>query len=100
MKNFIIPIDFSDDSLKGLEMALLFSQKQYVNIQMVYVQKNSQDYRPGSFEEEKHFAEKQFEDIIQKYQPQLGNDSRLRYIIKKGKIYEEIVEQANLTKNL
>ena len=94
MNNFIVSVDFSEDSVKGLEMAVLFSQKKYVNIQMVYVQKSSQDYRPGSFEEEKHFAEKQFENLHKKYKPHLGNDSSLRYIIKKGKIYEEIVEQA------
>jgi hypothetical protein len=37
MTNFIVPIDFSVDSLKGLEWALLFSRKQAVQIQMVYV---------------------------------------------------------------
>ena len=27
MKNFIVPIDFSSDSLKGLDLAVLFSKK-------------------------------------------------------------------------
>ena len=95
MKNFIIPVDFSADSLKGLEMAMLFSRKQNVNIQMVYVQKRSDDFRPGSYEEEHRYAEKQFEEVIKKYEPLLENGSKLRYIIKKGRIYEEVVEQAD-----
>jgi hypothetical protein len=38
MKNIIIPIDFSEDSKKGIELALLFTRKQYTNVQLVYVQ--------------------------------------------------------------
>jgi nucleotide-binding universal stress UspA family protein len=93
MKNFIVPVDFSKDSIKGLEMAILFSKKMYVNIQMVYVQKASDDYRPGSFEEEHKFAENNLIRIMKEYEPRLMNDSKLRYIIKKGKIYREIVNQ-------
>jgi nucleotide-binding universal stress UspA family protein len=94
MKNIIIPIDFSEDSLKGIELALLFTRKQYTNIQLVYVQKKSADYNsPGYFEEEKKWAEKKFKDIIASFGPRLENDSKLRYIIKSGKIYKEIVSQ-------
>lgn len=93
MKNFIIPIDFSKESLKGLEVAVLFSKKMHVNIQMVYVQKSSEDYHPGSLDEEHKFAEARFAEIMKKYEGQLGHDSKLRFIIKKGKIYKEIVNQ-------
>ena len=99
MKNFIVPIDFSKDSLKGLEMAVLFSQKKTVNIQMVYVQKSSDDYHPGSFEEEIRFAEIQFNKILSEYKDKLGNNSKLKYIIKKGRIYKEIVNQADSYKD-
>lgn len=94
MKNFIVPIDFSKDSLKGIDMAVLFSKRHPVNIQMVYVQKSSDDFRPGSFEEESRFAEIQFKKIINDYESRLGEGSKIRYIIKKGKIYKEIVNQA------
>jgi nucleotide-binding universal stress UspA family protein len=100
MKNIIIPIDFSEDSLKGIELALLFTLKQYSNIQMVYVQKKSSDYNsPGYFEEEHKWAEKKFKEIIARYEPRLGNDSKLRYIIKSGKIYKEIVSQVESYKD-
>jgi len=94
MKNFIIPVDFSKDSLKGLDIAVLFSQKLHVNIQMVYVQKSSEDFHPGTLEEEHKFAETKFQEILKKYESKLGHDSKLRFIIKKGKIYKEIVNQA------
>lgn len=47
MTNFIVPVDFSVDSLKGLEWALLFSQKQTITIQMVYVLTNSSNFQPS-----------------------------------------------------
>lgn len=94
MKSIIVPVDFSKESIHGLEMALLFGQKENANIQMVYVQKNSKDYRPGTYIEEHQYAENEFDKLIKKYSKEIASDSRLRFIIKKGKIYEEVVEQA------
>jgi nucleotide-binding universal stress UspA family protein len=94
MKNIIVPIDFSEESLHGLELALVFTKKQYTNIQMVYVQKKSSDYNsPGYFEEEHRWAEAKFKELVKKYSDYLQNDSKLRYIIKVGKIYREVVSQ-------
>lgn len=95
IKNIIIPIDFSEDSLKGLELAILFSSKMYLNVQMVYVQKRTAEHFPSAVREEYNKAKDKFEKIIQDYTPLLGNGSKLRYIIKKGpKVYEEVVNQA------
>jgi nucleotide-binding universal stress UspA family protein len=99
MKNFIVPIDFSDDSIKGLEIAILFSQKTHVNIQMVYVQKKSIDIYAALIHEEAKLAERRFEHLIRKYTPLLKHDSKLRYIVKKGRIYEEVVNQAHSYKD-
>lgn len=94
MKSLIVPVDFSPESLQGIEMALNFARKEATNIQMVYVQKKSEDYRPSTYEEEHKYAEKEFERIIKKYEGELKFDSKLRFIIKRGKIYQEVVEQA------
>lgn len=94
MKNFIVPIDFSNESLSGLRMAVLFSHRKQVNIQMVYVQQKSVDYDRLSLEKEQEYAEENFQKIVKEFEPQLSNDSKLRYIIKKGRIYQEIVNQA------
>ncbi len=99
MTNFIVPIDFSVDSLKGLKWAILFSQKKTINIQMVYVLTNSSNFQPHVVEQEHEYAEAQFNKLVKEYSPQLGNQSRLRYIIKKGRVYREVVNQANSYKN-
>jgi len=99
MTNFIVPIDFSVDSLKGLEWAILFSQKKTINIQMVYVLTNSSNFQSSVVEEEQKYAETQFKKLIKDYSPGLENQSKLRYIIKKGKVYREVVNQVNSYKN-
>jgi len=99
MKNFIVPIDFSHESMHGLEMAVLFSQKIHVNIQMVYVMTTVSDYHPSTISEEHKFAEERFEKILKEVEPRLGNDSKIRYIIKKGKVYKEVVAQVNSYKD-
>jgi len=94
IKNFIVPIDFSEDSLKGLELAILFSTKTFVNIQMVYVQKRTAEHFPSAIREEYNKAKEKFEKLIQECSPRAENGSKIRYIIKKGpKVYEEVVNQ-------
>jgi len=99
MTNFIVPIDFSVDSMKGLEWAIQFSQKKSINIQMVYVLSNSSNFQPSVVEQEHKYAETQFKKLVKDYGPRLGNQSKLRYIIKKGKVYREVVNQLNSYKN-
>jgi nucleotide-binding universal stress UspA family protein len=94
IQNFIVPIDFSEDSLKGLDLAVLFSTKKQINIQLVHVQKSTGQF-PSAIKEEYKHAKEKFEKIIKDYSPRLGEGSSISYIIKKGtKIYEEIVNQA------
>jgi nucleotide-binding universal stress UspA family protein len=100
IKNFIVPIDFSEDSLKGLELAVLFSKKTYSNIQMVYVQKKTAEHFPSRIREEYNQAKEKIEKIVLVNAEKLGNNSKLRYIIKKGpKVYEELVNQAESYKD-
>lgn len=99
MKNFIVPIDFSNESLNGLEMAILISQVRKINIQMVYVITSVSDYHPSTISDEQKFAEKRFKKLINDYGPRLGNGSTLRYIVKKGKVYKEVVNQVNSYKD-
>lgn len=94
MYRVIVPIDFSEESLKGLDLAILLSSKLDCKIEMVYVQKKSMDYNPGSREEEYKFAEKEFAKIQETYKPKLPKGVSLIYIIKSGRIYREIVSQA------
>lgn len=99
MTNFIVPIDFSVDSLKGLEWALLYSRKLPINIQMVYVLTRGSNLLPSEVEGEHRIAQGQFEELIKEYSTQLGKDSKLKYIIKRGKVYREVVNQVNSFEN-
>lgn len=99
MTNFIVPIDFSEDSLKGLEWAILFSQKKTITIRMVYVLTNSSKFHTSMMDQEQKFAENQLEKLVEDHEPRLGHQSKLKYIIKKGKVYKEIVNQANSHNN-
>jgi len=92
MRNIIVPLDFSADSLKGLELALLIAKHSAVKIQLVYVQKKTDI--PSVSEEEYRSAEKNLKKIIDNYTGVLPKESQLTYIIKKGKVYQEIVSQA------
>lgn len=94
MYHIIVPIDFSEESLKGLELALLIAKNIECTVEMVYVQKKSLDYNPGSKEEEYRYAEKEFDKILESYQTKLSANNKLKYIIKSGRIYREIVNQA------
>jgi nucleotide-binding universal stress UspA family protein len=94
MKNFIVPIDFSAESLNGLKMAMLFSRKKQVNIQLVYVLHKSSETDKTAVESEQQHAEDSFATIIHEYSSLLGHDSQISFVIKKGRIYQEIVNLA------
>jgi nucleotide-binding universal stress UspA family protein len=94
MKNIIVPVDFSEESLNGLKIALLFSRKITVNIQLVYVMQKVSEQKSPAVESDQDYAAKQLDAMVKKYRESLGNNSSLQYIIKKGRIYQEIVNQA------
>jgi len=97
MKNFIVPIDFSNESLNGLKMAVLFSKKAQINIHLVYVlQKTAESDNPAleiKFKE----AEEKFSRIVDDFKPLLGNSSQISFQIFNGRIFQEVV---NLAKQL
>ncbi|BDX37317.1 universal stress protein UspA [Tenuifilaceae bacterium CYCD] len=95
MKHIIVPIDFSKESTNGLRLAITFANHFKCDIQMVYVQKHPSDLTPGRFEEEHRNAEKMFEELVAEYSPKMLESANLTYIIKKGKIYREVVNQAS-----
>ncbi len=93
MKQIIVPLDFSDESMNGLELALMISSKTKANIQMVYVLKNQSDLTQISREEEQRIAKKKLNELQVKYEHKLATGSELTYILKRGKVYDEVVEQ-------
>lgn len=89
MKKIIVPVDFSDDSVNALDFAVSVAKNTDAEIMMINVIKTS---RFDFFKGVENIATKgDFETLINKY----GSfSSKIQYVIKKGKVYHEIVEQA------
>jgi len=92
-KTIVVPIDFSKDSMLGLKFAMVFAKKIKADICMVYVQKKSTTSHLSSLLEESKWAKYKFEEIIEKYSSKL-KENNIYYKIRKGKVYEEVVNQA------
>jgi nucleotide-binding universal stress UspA family protein len=97
MKNFIVPIDFSPESLNGLRMAILFSKKAQINIHLVYVLHKTTEAEKQAIENEQNQAEDNLKRIISEFNPQLGNQSVIDFLVFKGRVYHEVVNFANQT---
>jgi nucleotide-binding universal stress UspA family protein len=89
MKKIIVPLDFSDESLTGLNMALMLADKASANIQMVHVIGKNTDTADNELSEMEYKNVKmKFEGILQKYK--MKSNSALSYTITEGKIFKEI----------
>ena len=93
MKTIIVPIDFSNECLTGLDLALMLAGKSGDAIQMVHVLPGLTDAPLGAVEQAREKAKIRFEELMQKYS-RLKNQVPLSYIIKEGRIYKEVVHQA------
>jgi nucleotide-binding universal stress UspA family protein len=93
MKTIIVPLDFSDESLTGLNLALMLANKTGAKIQMVHVTgKNTGDYYDQQ-EKENQRAKSKFEEILQKYKGK--SNSALSYTITEGKVFKEVADLAD-----
>jgi nucleotide-binding universal stress UspA family protein len=94
MKRIIVPVDFSGESIKALRLAIIYANKFHADLQMVFVQETSNRRFKVEIDREYNTAKSDFENIISKYKKDLHQDCDFSYIIKKGKVYEEIKNQA------
>lgn len=61
---------------------------------MIYVLPKAAEMDKSAMEAETHAAEDRFKKIVQEFSSQLGNDSNLNYMVNRGRIYQEVVSQA------
>ncbi len=99
MKHIIVPIDFSKESINGLRLAIIFANRFGSEIQMVYVQKFPTELGRVGFDEEYNKATQEFEKLMKEYSSKLIEGAALGYIVKKGKIYREVVNQSQAFKD-
>lgn len=96
MKTILSAIDFSDCSINALEHAISIARASESNLLMLWVNNPnttktilSSDLSDDLLEEVEH----QFARLIAKYSPELPG-LKLDYIIREGKVYKEVVNQA------
>lgn len=96
MKTIISAIDFSDCSINALEHAVSIARNSKSNLLLLWINNPyttktilSSDMSDDLVEEVEH----QFTKLINKYSPQLP-DSKIDYLIREGKVYKEVVNQA------
>lgn len=94
-KKILVGIDFSDCSINALEHALTIADKANADVVMVWVNKpdSSKEIFTNQPENLRDEVEKRFDQLVEKYKPGLENN-RITYLLREGKIYEEIVEVA------
>ena len=86
MKTIIVPLDFSNESLAGLNYSMMLANKTGANIQIVHVV-NKNDI----INIELHRVAKiKFEEILEKFKGKYNSNVSLFYTITEGKIFEEV----------
>ena len=94
MKTIITAIDFSRCSIHALEYSINLANTVEADIVMVYVDAPDTDSEMAVISREHRLETKnQFEEIIERYSPELTG-GKLTYKIRKGKVYQEIANQA------
>lgn len=96
MKKILVAIDFSDCSLNALEHAIVIADKAGTDVHMVWVETNEiLKHTPRKSKEQKlkDIAVEEFDKLVAKYRVGL-TDNKIDYSIRQGKIYQEIVSEA------
>lgn len=94
MKRIIVPYDFSEEARNGVALATVLASQTMASIQLVYVQRKKPDFAHLSLEDERHLVEKEFATLVEEVKKDLPAGVEVDYIVKKGKVYQEVVAQA------
>lgn len=95
MKKIIVPVDFSDDSLKALKLAIYIAEKVQANIQMVHVKKTktlSSLFKSSDGSLTQSQIEENFHDLIQNIDPK---GIIINYTVRQGSVAKEIANYAD-----
>lgn len=96
-KHILVPVDFSNDSIRALEYAILISNKLKYDIRLIHVKRRNADYDTSfsysDFDEVlKSGIRDNFENLIKEYSSQVKG--AIDYRIREGRIYTEVCNQA------
>jgi nucleotide-binding universal stress UspA family protein len=96
MKKILVAIDFSECSMNALEHAITIANKAEAGVEMIFVVRpdSSREMFTEGPETLSAMVKDKFDEIVEKYQPMLGKN-KLEYLIKEGKVYHEIIKEAD-----
>jgi nucleotide-binding universal stress UspA family protein len=96
MKRILVAVDFSECSINALEHGISIANHAGANLDMIFVAKpdSSRDLFTEGAETLKTMVKDRFDEIVAKYESQMGK-YKLGYIIREGKVYKEIVREAD-----
>jgi nucleotide-binding universal stress UspA family protein len=92
MKTIIVPMDFSNESLTGLNMAIMLAKKTGANIVMAHVIGMNESMDEENLEKNSQKAKLKFEYLLKEYSGKLQSDFQMGFMIKTGKVFEEITK--------
>ena len=100
MKNILVPVDFSKDSINALKHAISIANKLKASIRILHVRKSKNYDSPFVIDgKENEYAKTVIEfcdDLIKKFKPKYKGKGTFDYLIRVGKVYKVITEQAEL----
>ena len=88
-------MDFSTESLKGLDYSIMLANKTGAGIQMVHVIRLEKDADSELLVKEQQLSKAKFEDILKIYKEKRNLKIGLNYAIRTGTIFKEIADLAD-----
>lgn len=100
MKKILVPIDFSNDSINALEHAIVHAESNNAKIRLLHICKNRKISLPQNFlgldENQSLDIEEYFSVLLDHFLEK--TKCSIEYLIREGKVYKEIADQARLDK--
>lgn len=97
MKHVLVPVDFSEDSVNALEMAVAFANEMGHEVRMIHVIKDAVFYQrnfslSNLVDVKNEKVINNLKKLVEEYKPKAKHDIDFR--IRSGKVYNEIANQA------
>ena len=98
MKRIIVPLDFSNESMFGLDLGILYANAFRSDLQIVHVlPKHSDEATKNKIASE--IVSKRLNKIINEYKSKLFQECDFSFIVKSGRVFEEVVNQVEAFKD-
>jgi nucleotide-binding universal stress UspA family protein len=95
MKTLIVPIDFSEESLNGLDLAVMLARKSNAKILLVHVIPRVISEDISITEKKIKNANLKFENLLQSCQERRDFRCNMNYLISRGRVFSDVTNVAD-----